>query len=77
MPQGDLEYASTVEEKTRLQTVREKVQRDSECLSPLLNVLYLQLQLLLNIQEGNKVGVASLIPVLSPISVESTVFFCF
>lgn len=54
--QGDLEYAGTVEEKARLQAAREKVQSDSESLSPLLNILYLQLQLLQHIQEGNKVG---------------------
>ena len=54
--QGDLEYARTTEERERLQKAREKVQSDSESLQPVLNVLYLQLQLLETIQESTKVG---------------------
>ena len=54
--QGDLEYTRTTKERERLQKAREKVQSDSESLLPVLNVLYLQLQLLENIQEGTKVG---------------------
>ena len=54
--QGDLEYPSTTKEKTRLQEEREKIQADSESLLPILNILYLQLQLLQNIQDKQQGG---------------------
>ena len=58
-PHGGLEYGETLEEKTRLLKDREEVLAESERLQPVLNILYLQLQLLENIQDSNKVGVAS------------------
>ncbi len=54
---GEIEYAGTSEERARLQGCRERIQGDAEGLLPVLNVLYLQLQLLQNIQDSSKVGV--------------------
>lgn len=56
---GGLEYGETVAEKARLLKAREEVLAESERLQPVLNIMYLQLQLLENIQDSNKVGVAS------------------
>ena len=53
--QSDLEYGSTTAEKERLQEARERVQSDAGAIVPVLSVMYLQLQLLQNVQESLKV----------------------
>lgn len=57
--QSDLEYSSTATEKNRLQEARERLQTRSDALLPVLNIVYLQLQLLQHIQGSKKVGVVS------------------
>ena len=68
--QSDLEFENTTKEKNRLQKAREKIQSDSDSLLPVLNILYLQLQFLQNIQDGTKVGVV--IGVIRRVSIYKT-----
>jgi len=53
--QTDLEYPSTIAEKDRLLDSRERVQSDAGGVVPMLSVMYLQMQLLQNVQESLKV----------------------
>ena len=56
--QSSLEYPSTSTEKARLLKEREQAMGHSEALQPVLNIIYLQLQLLGSMHECNQVGVA-------------------
>ena len=49
-----LELPATKQEKERLQENRLKLQTTSDALQPIINVFYLQLQLLQSIQDGRR-----------------------
>ncbi len=51
---SSLELPTTVQEKEKLQETRLKLQTTSDALQPIINVFYLQLQLLHSIQDGQK-----------------------
>ena len=50
-----LELPDTKQEKERLQDNRLKLQTTSDALQPIINVFYLELQLLQSIQDGQKI----------------------
>ncbi len=53
---SSLELPTTVQEKEKLQETRLKLQTTSDALQPIINVFYLQLQLLQSIQDGEKIA---------------------